>query len=33
LGEQEYQRLFEENKKRFEGKWQIKWEAHKYRSS
>lgn len=33
LGEQEYQRLFKANKKRFEEKWQIKWEAHKYRSS
>jgi len=33
LGEQEFQRLFKENKKRFEEKWQIKWEAHKYRSS
>lgn len=33
LGEQEYQRLFKANKKKFEEKWEIKWEAHKYRNS
>lgn len=28
-----YMGLFEKNKKRFEEKWGIKWEPHKYRET
>jgi len=27
----EYTKLFEENKRRFEEKWGVKWEPHKHR--
>jgi len=31
FGEQEYMKLFEVNRKKFEEKWGIRWEPHKYR--
>jgi GT2 family glycosyltransferase len=31
IEEQEYQKLFDRNRELFENKWNIRWEAHKYR--
>jgi len=31
LDTEEYQKVFEENKRKFENKWNIKWVPHKYR--
>lgn len=31
LAEEDYQKIFEENKRKFEKKWGIKWESHQYR--
>jgi len=32
LGAQEHQRLFDENRSKFEAKWGTKWEPHRYRT-
>lgn len=31
LGDERYLELFERNRKKFEQKWGIRWEPHKYR--
>ncbi len=32
LSDEEYNRIFEENKRRYERKWNIEWKPHKYRN-
>ena len=32
MGSQKYQRIFEENRNKFERKWGMSWKPHKYRN-